>query len=42
MYVCLCNGFTCRDVRRVVGEGAASVAAVYLACGARPNCVTLR
>lgn len=38
MYVCLCNGFTCRDVRRVVGEGAASVAAVYLACGARPNC----
>lgn len=38
MYVCLCNGFTSRDVRRVIGEGAGSVAGVYRACGAKPNC----
>ena len=38
MYVCLCNGFTCRDVRRVIGEGASSVGGVFRACEARPNC----
>lgn len=38
MYVCLCNGFTCRDVRSAIGSGARSVGAVYRACGVKPNC----
>ena len=38
MYVCLCNGFTCRDVRKAIGEGAATVGGVFRACDARPNC----
>ncbi|WP_081816751.1 (2Fe-2S)-binding protein [Fodinicurvata fenggangensis] len=38
MYVCLCNGFTCRDVRRSIEEGAGTVAQVYRAQGAKPNC----
>lgn len=38
MYVCLCNGFTCRDVRKAIGEGASSVGGVFRACDARPNC----
>lgn len=38
MYVCLCNGFTCRDVRSAIGNGAKSVGAVYRACGVTPNC----
>ena len=38
MYVCLCNGFTCRDVRRAIGGGARSVGGVYRACGVKPNC----
>lgn len=38
MYVCLCNGFTCRDVRSAIGGGAKSVGAVYRACGVKPNC----
>jgi len=38
MYVCLCNGFTCRDVRKAIGEGAKTVGGVFRACDARPNC----
>ncbi|HLS68188.1 MAG TPA: (2Fe-2S)-binding protein [Kiloniellales bacterium] len=38
MYVCLCNGFTCRDVRKAIQGGATSVGGVFRACDARPNC----
>jgi len=38
MYVCLCNGFTCRDVRKAAGEGAASVMGVHRALGTMPQC----
>ncbi|MFC4353092.1 bacterioferritin-associated ferredoxin [Fodinicurvata halophila] len=38
MYVCLCNGFTCRDVRRSIEDGAVTPAQVYRAQGVRPSC----
>lgn len=38
MYVCLCNSFTCSDVRRVRGEGASTPAEVYRRIGCRPQC----
>ncbi len=37
MYVCLCNGFTDRQVRSVAGEGC-STASVYRSLGVRPQC----
>jgi bacterioferritin-associated ferredoxin len=37
MYVCLCNGFTDRDVRAHC-ESAASVSMVYRALGCEPQC----
>ena len=38
MYVCLCHGFTDRDVRRCAGAGSATVAEVYKALGHVPRC----
>ena len=38
MYVCLCNGFTERDVRRVLSQGAISPGRVYRALGCGPQC----
>lgn len=38
MYVCLCNGFTDRDVTQALGGGATSVASVYKALACRPQC----
>ncbi|WP_020594321.1 (2Fe-2S)-binding protein [Kiloniella laminariae] len=38
MYVCLCNGFTEKDVRNAVGLGACSVAGVYKAMDCAPQC----
>lgn len=38
MYVCLCNGFTCRDVRKAAADGAASVVGVHRALGTMPQC----
>lgn len=38
MYVCLCNGFTERDVHRAVAEGASSPAKVYRALETAPQC----
>jgi bacterioferritin-associated ferredoxin len=38
MYVCLCNGFTDRQVLSVADEGCCSTAGVYRALGARPRC----
>lgn len=38
MYVCLCNSFTCSDVRRACGEGASTPAEVHRRMGCRPQC----
>ena len=38
MYVCLCNGFTERDVHRALAEGARSPAKVYRVLGSAPQC----
>jgi len=38
MYVCLCNGFTDRDVKSAVADGAQGVANVYESLGAPPQC----
>jgi bacterioferritin-associated ferredoxin len=42
MYVCNCNGVRARDmnvaVDAVLDSGAASVQAVYRACGVTPKC----
>jgi bacterioferritin-associated ferredoxin len=38
MYVCLCNGFTDRQVLSVADEGCCSTAGVYRALGAQPRC----
>jgi bacterioferritin-associated ferredoxin len=38
MYVCLCTGMNCRQVKQAVAEGARSTAQVFLRNGLRPNC----
>lgn len=38
MYICLCNGFTDRQVRRSAEDGSASVSQVYKALGCAPKC----
>lgn len=38
MYVCLCNGFTDRQVRAVSREASGSAAEVYRRLGCRPQC----
>jgi bacterioferritin-associated ferredoxin len=38
MYVCLCNGFTDRQVRSLAATAQGSVACVYRALGVRPQC----
>ena len=38
MYVCLCNGFTDRQVRGVAPNVKCSAAGVYRALGVRPQC----
>ncbi len=38
MYVCLCNGFTERDVHRALAEGASSPGKVYRALETAPQC----
>jgi bacterioferritin-associated ferredoxin len=38
VYICLCNGFTDRQVRTIVEERASSVAQVYQALGCAPRC----
>jgi bacterioferritin-associated ferredoxin len=37
MYICLCNGFTDKQVRAVCGAGD-SAASVYRSLGVRPKC----
>ncbi|WP_443024269.1 (2Fe-2S)-binding protein, partial [Sneathiella sp.] len=38
MYVCLCNGFTDRDVKSAIAGGAQGVANIYDSLGAPPQC----
>ncbi len=38
MYVCLCNGFTDRDVKSAIASGADAVPNVYECLGASPQC----
>ena len=38
MYICLCNGITDRDVRRVAAAGSPTVAQLYRALGCAPQC----
>ncbi|MBX5471083.1 MAG: (2Fe-2S)-binding protein [Acetobacteraceae bacterium] len=38
MYVCLCNGFTDRQVQNVAPMARSSAARVFRALGARPQC----
>ena len=38
MYVCLCHGFTDRQVRAAVTEGAGSTTAVFQQFNAKPRC----
>jgi bacterioferritin-associated ferredoxin len=38
MYVCLCHGFTERQVRSAVAEGAGSVHQVFRQFDAKPRC----
>jgi bacterioferritin-associated ferredoxin len=38
MYVCLCNGFTDRQVRDVSTAACGSAAAVYRELGVQPRC----
>lgn len=38
MYVCLCNGFTCGQVRTVVKDGAKTPGRVYAHLGCKMRC----
>ncbi|WP_169546361.1 (2Fe-2S)-binding protein [Sneathiella aquimaris] len=38
MYVCLCNGFTDRDVKSAIATGISAVPDVYHSLGAAPQC----
>lgn len=38
MYVCVCNAINCRTVKRVVQDGATSIAGVFKAAGKSPQC----
>ena len=38
MYVCICNAFTCRDVRRVKSQGVSKSRQVYKKLGCSMQC----
>lgn len=38
VYVCICNGFTERDVRELIQSGPCSAAKIYRALGGPPRC----
>jgi bacterioferritin-associated ferredoxin len=38
VYICLCNGFTDRQVRSTIERSASSLAQVYAALGCEPRC----
>ena len=38
MYVCICNAFTCKDVKKVKAEGVAKSGQVYKKLGCKMQC----
>ena len=38
MYICLCHGFTDKQVRGVIAEGRRSTSEIYARLGCRPRC----
>lgn len=40
MYVCICNAFTDKQVKRSLEEGACSAAGIFRAMGCAPQCGT--
>ena len=38
MYVCICNAFTCRDVRKVRDQGVSRCGQVYKKLGCKMQC----
>ncbi|MCR9072295.1 MAG: (2Fe-2S)-binding protein [Alphaproteobacteria bacterium] len=38
MYVCICNALNTGAVNKAIDDGASTVAQVYKACGAAPQC----
>jgi bacterioferritin-associated ferredoxin len=38
MYICLCNGFTDREVCRTAAAAPGTIADIYRSLGARPEC----
>ncbi len=38
MYICLCNGITDGDIRRVAASGTPSISQVYRALDCAPKC----
>ena len=38
MYICLCHGFTDKQVKRAVAEGRRSMSEIYAALGGKPRC----
>ena len=38
MYICLCHGFTDKQVKRAVAEGRRRLGEVYACLGGRPRC----
>ena len=38
MYICLCHGFTDKQVKRAVAEGRRSMSEIYACLGGKPRC----
>jgi bacterioferritin-associated ferredoxin len=38
VYICLCHGFTDKQVKTAIAEGRRTVSDVYTRLGARPRC----
>ena len=38
MYVCICNGFTCKDVKKLRGAGVSKSGQVYKKLGCKMQC----
>lgn len=38
MYVCLCHGFTDKQVKGAIAQGSRSMAEIYACLGGKPRC----
>jgi len=38
VYICLCHGFTDKQVKRAVAEGRRSMSEIYACLGGKPRC----